>query len=109
MRHLGDVGRTLEKAQRVMAEAKAADEGLFRDAGYGEEEIASPPPEEPLTAVQERILVSMDGRGMSVDELVEVTRLSPQMVMAELTVLQIKKKVARLRNNQFAAVRKGAM
>jgi DNA processing protein len=97
MGHLGDVGRVLEKAQEAgrKTDAEAAD--LFEHA------VESPKkPAEPLTSVQQKIVGVLKAKGSTVDEIVEASGLVPQVVMAEMTLLQIRGKVKRLPGNRYA-------
>lgn len=59
-----------------------------------------------FTPVQQRILSAMDGTPLSVDEVMERTGLSPAVVMAELTMLQIGGVVARAGGNRFVKGRR---
>jgi DNA processing protein len=59
-----------------------------------------------FTPVQQTILSAMDGTPVSVEEMIERTRLSPAVVMAELTMLQIGGIVARAGGNRFVKGRK---
>lgn len=101
LEHLGDVGRMLQKATEA-EQAQAAVNGELFDGHIAEEKSAAPPQ---WTAVQQKIVTAAAGNtaGATVDEIVEATGLAPQVVMAELTFLQIKGGVKRTAGNRFAA------
>jgi DNA processing protein len=105
--HLGDVGCVLQKE----AENKAPKEptrGGKTGSLFGEGKAAplpapAPLPPASLTSVQLKILdaVPAGEAGGNVDELVEGTGLPAQVVMAELTQLQLKGVLVRLPGNRF--------
>jgi len=99
--HLGDVGRLLQKATEAERQEKqaAANGDLFD--GQVTEEKSTPPQ---WTTVQQKIVTAAGGNpgGATVDDIVEATGLAPQVVMAELTFLQIKGGVKRMAGNRFA-------
>ncbi len=97
--YLGDVGRLLEKAHAVEQVKRQETAELFEDAGVP----AKPPkPRVPLTVLQQKILAALNATGISVDDIVESTSLQPQIIVAELTLLQIQGHVKRIMGNRFA-------
>ena len=61
----------------------------------------APAPQATFTATQQKILAALDSTQISVDELVDRTSLPPAVLMAELTMLQIRGAVARGAANCF--------
>ena len=55
-----------------------------------------------FTSVQQKILAALTAEGLSIDELIDLTALHPSVLMAELTILQIRSAVTRLPANRFA-------
>jgi DNA processing protein len=104
--YLGDVGRLLAKANETHHPAPqtrqapgltpALQPTLF-------ENQSAPPPPAPTT-VQEKILAAIPATGASVDEIVETAALPAQVVMAELTILGIQKKLKRLGGTRYGPV-----
>ena len=99
LEHLGDVGRTLNQVL-------ANEEKIKQDAAELFEISHTPTRDAPaaLTATQRQILDALGDHGASVDDLIETAGLPPQVIMAELTLLQIQNRIERLRNNRFACV-----
>jgi DNA processing protein len=103
--HLGDVGRVLQKQMDARppherhAHGKTAP--LFSDARPTPQAPAPPPS---LTTVQQNILqgIAANAQGATIDDLVVATSLPPQVIMAELTHLQLMGLLARLPANRFA-------
>ncbi len=58
-------------------------------------------PEVAFTSVQRRILEGISGEGSSVDDLLEVTGMAASVLMAELTMLQIRGAIRRVGGNRF--------
>ncbi len=104
--HLGDVGRLLSQVSAASVAGASVGPGIVIPGLDGKERTlfseAPAAPKEPvvLTSVQEKIVAAM-GQGASVDEIVEGAGLPAQVVMAELTLLQIQGKVKRLGGNRF--------
>jgi len=110
---LGDVGRVLTPATAPAApEPIAAD--LFSHAVV---DAATPPLQPPasapsaplpvaaLTPVQAKIVGALDGASANVDDICDRAGLPAAVVMAELTLLQIRGTVVRLPGNCFATKR----
>jgi DNA processing protein len=110
---LGDTGTALARAQKKTAEPV---EGLFvppptatrgpAQAPGAETSVADVPPAGlRFTQVQEKLLAALEsdpGDGLAIDELCGRTELPASVVMAELTVLQIRAAVKRIRGSRFA-------
>jgi DNA processing protein len=105
LEHLGDVGEALKK-ERATASAKPAEKGWLFDAA------AEQPAEHPVavkepapvasTPVQEKILGAIPPAGATIDELLEQTSLAPAVLMAELTMLQVRGTLQRAAGNRFS-------
>jgi len=63
---------------------------------------AKPAPEATFTSVQHKILSALDGHELLLDDLLERTGLSPSVLMAEITMLQIRGAITRNPGNHFA-------
>jgi DNA processing protein len=106
--HLGDVGRALgmRKTQNAKRETqKAVGEAATTAGLFTPPALAAPAAQvAALTSVQQKILTALpvDARGLTVDDLVDTTGLAAQVVMAELTMLQIQNRILRLPANRFA-------
>jgi DNA processing protein len=113
LEYLGDVGRLLAKAKEMETPSTPAErvgagpspriqpnDGLFSDPSVP----ANPQPPAPaLTPPQQQIITALGAQGASIDELVDATQLKPQVIIAELTLLQIQGRARRLHDNRFAA------
>ena len=101
LEHLGDVGRMLQKATEAEHQEKHAANGDLFEGRVAEEKSAPPR----WTSIQQKIIAAAQGNaaGATVDDIVDATGLAPQVVMAELTFLQIKGGVKRMAGNRFAA------
>jgi DNA processing protein len=112
--HLGDLGRLLAQASAAkepgnaiarvdgMKKADAVRAGtLFGEAAPARKEAVA------LTSVQEKILAAIGSNAASVDEIVETTSLKPQVIVAELTLLQIQGHIIRSMGNRFATQKRG--
>ena len=103
---LGDVGAVLQKVearqksppppQARAPSPQATAELLFAPEAEREE------PKIIWTGVQKKVLAAMDSKAVSVDELCEKTELPAAVLMAELTMLQIRGAVERAGGNRFA-------
>jgi DNA processing protein len=104
---LGDVGTALKgETQKAKLEAQNGGGELGRPPlALTREEEGERVLEEKFTSVQEKILAVMNGEAVAVDDIVEGTRLPAGVVMAELTMLQIRGAVVRVGGNRFG--RKG--
>lgn len=100
--HLGDVGRTLQ-ASTTTQKSTPAPATNAATAPLFSAQAPSPPPTA-LTTVQQTILTALpaDAKGLTIDDLVEATTLAPQVIMADLTILQIRNLILRLPANRFA-------
>ena len=111
---LGDMGAAMREVGRVqaaeetpaMAAPLTAPDSLFANSGDDQSHAAAPAPR--FTGVQQRILAALDGQASSVDELMERTGLPAAVLMAELTMLQIRGVVDRAGGNCFAKRRPDA-
>lgn len=110
---LGDVGTAIRQIQQ--AGPKPAGESgsttgpqasLFaRPASEGLAAATAPASSESavrFTGVQQKILAALEGESASVDDLVERTGLPASVLMAELTMLQIRAVITRAPGNRFA-------
>jgi DNA processing protein len=109
---LGDVGVVLKK-MAVAGEVRKAEprkDGQGKKPAMEVQEAAemlfAPEVKEEVvevvwTGVQKKILGAMDGKPVGVDELCEKTELPAAVLMAELTMLQIRGAVARAGGNRF--------
>ncbi len=97
---LGDVGASLKKSRdaSVAMTTPTPSPVLFDTM----QSAAPPPPAIPLTSVQQQIVTAIGPSTMNVDELVNATALPPQVIMAELTLLQIRGVLVRAAGNRFA-------
>jgi DNA processing protein len=96
LHHLGDVGAALQRAPAAVP------------AAVSPQRITSAeiPPSTPaslfdLTSNQQAIVAALGPNGTTIDDLVEATDLPTQVVMAELTFLQIKGRLQRASGNRF--------
>ncbi len=76
------MGALFEESEASQARSKASDQGSF-------------------TSVQQRILNALCDAGSSVDELLDATGLPAQVLMAEVTLLQIRGAVTRVAGNRL--------
>jgi DNA processing protein len=100
--HLGDVGAALRKEETETRrhEDTKSHEGNSEKAGglfESREPLSVVPPiaTESFTSVQRKIIEAMVPAGSSIDELIEATGMAASVLMAELTVLQIRGAIAR--------------
>jgi DNA processing protein len=102
--HLGDVGRILEQSRIVSREAPHENRAPDGIPGHSPQATLFPPkpPAAPLTTTQQQILSAFSPKGSTIDDLVESTSLPPQVIMAELTLLQIQGAISRLSGNRYA-------
>ncbi|MEI8194517.1 MAG: DNA-processing protein DprA, partial [Phycisphaerae bacterium] len=110
---LGDTGTALARAQQkaaaLAAKPAAAQSGdLFAAGPATPKSPAATKPAtldlERFTKVQQKILVALEndrGDGLAVDDLCGSTDLPASVVMAELTMLQIRAAVSRAAGNRF--------
>ena len=97
---LGDVGRVLTSAAPNVAAEPPAD-SLFASI----EKAAPPAPLAPvptLTPAQAKIIAALDGNSASTDDICERSGLPASVVLAELTLLQIRGMIRRLPGSRFA-------
>jgi DNA processing protein len=104
--HLGDVGAALRKnGDETRSDEGTKDhEGGEEEAGLFEKEVlavAASLPAEALTSVQRKIVESIPPTGSSIDELIETTAIAASVLMAELTMLQIRGAIRRAAGNRF--------
>jgi DNA processing protein len=111
---LGDVGTAIRQIQQA-GPGKAAGEtgattgpqaslfaGPVTDRPAAAEASAGSDSAPRFTGVQQKILAALDGEAASVDDLVERTGLPASVLMAELTMLQIRAVLSRAPGNRFA-------
>jgi DNA processing protein len=108
LEHLGDAGRTLKAAQTAATASSSTASGT-KNSGLGSEPPpaslfpqSNTPPQTALTSVQQRILNAIPSDGSTIDELIEKTGIPAQVIMTELTFLQIQNLVVRLPTKGFA-------
>jgi DNA processing protein len=111
LEQLGEVGAALRGEGTTITETRSHEDVKGHKDGdaAGETPLEERRPEAPaaiFTPVQRTILSAMDGTPVSVEEMMERTGLSPAVVMAELTMLQIGGIVARAGGNRFVKGRK---
>jgi DNA processing protein len=111
LEQLGEVGAALRGEGTTITETRSHEDVKGHEDGdaAGETPLEERRPEAPaaiFTPVQRTILSAMDGTPVSVEEMMERTGLSPAVVMAELTMLQIGGIVARAGGNRFVKGRK---
>jgi DNA processing protein len=104
---LGEVGAALRKGDdetrshegtKDHEEEKEEGGGLF---GAEVEKAAVVAPGGSFTSVQGRILEGIGAGGSSIDELIEATGIGASVLMAELTLLQIRGAIQRVAGNRF--------
>jgi DNA processing protein len=99
--NLGDVGTALTPAATPAVEAAPAPTAsLFADPPAPA--VAAPAPIATLTPAQAKIIAALDGDSANVDDICDRSTLPAAVVMAELTLLQIRGTVQRLPGNRFA-------
>ena len=118
---LGDVGTAMRQVQFPTPEARDSKPGCHAPDGAGAPSGAcrnrapslfdrntpapsSPPHPDPqtFTGPQQRILTALDGQSVTIDDLVELTAMPASVLMAELTILQIRGIVSRIPGNRFS-------
>ncbi len=97
LNYLGDVGSALQAANAVAASAAPPIAPNLFSAPP-----APAPPVLPLTTVQQKIFATLTEKGSTIDDIADATALPPQVIMAELTLLQIHGHITRLSSNRFA-------
>ena len=103
LEHLGEVGRALQPEPAPAESTPGQTESLFTGPNAAAS-VAEKPRIAELTSVQKKIMSSLADQpaGTSVDEILEATELPPQVIIAELTLLQIQGTVKRLAGNRFS-------
>ncbi|HEY4328998.1 MAG TPA: DNA-processing protein DprA [Phycisphaerae bacterium] len=102
--HLGDVGRLLSQAnaarkrETTAPQQPPAAETLFENHAAP---VALAKAHPSLTSVQEKIVAAIGKHPATVDDIVDAAALPAQVVVAELTLLQIHGMVRRHTNNRF--------
>jgi len=97
LEYLGEIGRPLTQSVEAARQTDMEAHDLF--------EHAVEPPKRAvalLTSTQEKILAALSSKGASIDDIVDTTGLPAQVIVAEMTTLQIQNKVKRLQGNRFA-------
>lgn len=110
LEHLGDVGRLLAQHTTSLA-SDAPNPGIAipgptlaaapESTLFDHPQSPAPRPAPPLTTVQQKILAAIAPPGSVLDDIVESTGLPPQVVIADLTLLEIHGKVSRQSGNRF--------
>jgi DNA processing protein len=102
--HLGDVGRTLQASIDTGKATPLPVTDRTPETLFPAHAPTPQPTPVALTTVQQTILAALpnDARGVTIDDLVESTSLAPQVIMADLTLLQIRNLLLRLPANRFA-------
>ncbi|HUO08916.1 MAG TPA: DNA-processing protein DprA [Phycisphaerae bacterium] len=110
--HLGHVGEALQQQPPAPPEPQKSPEPPQKSPGI--ESLGTPSEEPslfpstpitlpaPFTSLQQKILNALPPNGATIDDLLESTRLAPPVLMAELTMLQIRGTLTRHPGNRFA-------
>jgi predicted Rossmann fold nucleotide-binding protein DprA/Smf involved in DNA uptake len=81
-------------------DAAAPTQSLFSDPPVSA--VTAPAQVATFTPVQAKIIAALDGDSANVDDICDRSTLPASVVMAELTLLQIRGAVQRLPGNRFA-------